>query len=138
MERVEPFASAALEKLDIDRWELSILFCGDEFIAGLNRQYRQIGKPTDILSFEQGDEYIDEDGITWFTAGDLVISVPALQRNAVNFEVSEDEELKRLLIHGILHLKGFDHSDNSPEQEMLVLQEQVLSAMRDLPPIIVK
>ncbi|MDR1747601.1 MAG: rRNA maturation RNase YbeY [Spirochaetaceae bacterium] len=136
--RVESFTSAVLEKLGIDRWELSILFCDDPFIAELNSTYRRIEGPTDILSFEQGDEYIDDEGNTWFSAGDLVISVHTLAENAMEFGVTEDEELKRLIIHGILHLKGLDHSDNSPEQEMLVLQEQLLASLSGLPPVIAK
>ena len=62
----------------------------------------------------------------WFSAGDIVISVDTLAKNAVEFDVSQDQELKRLLIHGILHLSGMDHSDNSPEQPMLQFQEIVL------------
>ena len=73
------------------------------------------------------ERYTDEEGTEWFTAGDIVISLDSLKKNCSDFEVSEDEELKRLLIHGILHLAGYDHSDNSPEQEMLKLQERILA-----------
>jgi len=55
--------------------------------------------------------------------------VDTLFKNAEEFSVSPDEELKRLLVHGILHLAGYDHSDNSPEQEMLKLQESILSGL---------
>ena len=82
--------------------------------------------PTDVLSFNAGSTYQDEEGVEWFSAGDIVISVDTLAKNAVEFEVSQDQELKRLLIHGVLHLSGMDHSDNSPEQPMLQFQEIVL------------
>lgn len=131
MSKIEPFLSNVLKSLDISGWELSVLFCRDSFIHELNKQYRQIDNPTDVLSFENGDEYIDEDDITWFTAGDIVISLDTLKKNTEEFNVSADEELKRLLIHGILHLDGYDHSDNSPEQEMLVLQEKLLPQFLD-------
>lgn len=127
IDRVEPFAQKVLARLDIEGWELSILFCGDEFIQKLNAQYRDIDSATDVLSFEQGDEYIDDDDQTWFNAGDIVISLPALARNSEDFSVTLDEELKRLIVHGILHLDGMDHSDNSPEQEMLQFQEHLLT-----------
>ena len=116
-------------------------------------EYRDIDSATDVLSFEQGDEYIDDEDRTWFNAGDIVISLPALDRNAEDFSVPRDEELKRLIVHGIfritsynvcytkllreelkrlivhgiLHLDGMDHSDNSPEQEMLQFQEHLLA-----------
>lgn len=123
---VEPFVEKVLAKLKIDNWELSILFCNDEFIADLNKQYRNVEGATDVLSFEQGDEYVDENDFVWFSAGDIVISLETLQTNCTSFNVTPNEELKRLLVHGVLHLNGMDHSDNSPEQEMLVFQEKIL------------
>lgn len=127
LDKVHPFMSKVLDKLEYKGWELSVMFCGDSFIRQLNKQYREIDSPTDVLSFEQGDSYTDEDGRTWFSAGDIVVSLDTLRRNAQDFNVTVDEELKRLLLHGILHLAGYDHSDNSPEQEMLKFQETVLS-----------
>lgn len=126
IDKIEPFLSSVLDTLDIKNWELSVLFCRDPFIHELNKQYRQVDNPTDVLSFENGDEYIDDEGNTWFTAGDIVISLDTLKKNTEEFNVSADEELKRLLIHGVLHLDGYDHADNSPEQEMLILQEKIL------------
>lgn len=127
LEAVEPFISKVFDRLDIDNWEISVLFCDDPFIAGLNKQYRNVEGPTDVLSFEQGDEYIDDEDTTWFNAGDIVISVDMLRKNAENFDVGTNDELKRLLVHGILHLEGMDHEDNSPEQEMLQFQEHLLT-----------
>lgn len=130
---VETFIQAVLSDLDISHWELSVLFCKDSFIADLNKQYRSIDGPTDVLSFEQGDEYTDDEGATWYVAGDIIISLDMLIFNAKEYNVSQDEELKRLLIHGILHLDGYDHEDEhiersaEPKGEMLVLQENLLS-----------
>ena len=78
----------------------------------------------------------DEEG-TWFCAGDIIISVESLPKNAAYFEVDENSELKRLLVHGLLHLNGMDHGDEhiekgvAPEGEMLVLQEQILEELKD-------
>jgi probable rRNA maturation factor len=132
LSNVEPFVAKVLSRLDIENWELSVLFCDDPFIANLNKQYREIDGPTDVLSFEQGDEYIDDDDVTWFNAGDIVISVDSLRKNAEQFAVSINDELKRLLVHGVLHLDGMDHSDNSPEQEMLQFQEHLLVSFQDI------
>ena len=124
--KIEGFLEAVLNKLQLSGWELSVLFCKDDFIQELNKNYRQLDMPTDVLSFNSGSIYQDEDELEWFSAGDIVISVDTLVKNAVEFDVSQDQELKRLLIHGVLHLSGMDHSDNSPEQPMLQLQEILL------------
>lgn len=134
--KVEPFVQKALKRIGYDGEELSLLFCDDAFIQELNKNYRQIDSATDVLSFENGDEYEDEEG-TWFCAGDIIISVETLPKNAAYFEVDENSELKRLLVHGLLHLNGMDHGDEhiekgvAPEGEMLVLQEQILEEFKD-------
>lgn len=121
----ETFSAKVLEHLGKDNWVLSLLFCEDDFIRTLNRDYRNKDEATDVLSFAMG-EAVEEDGRTLFMAGDIVISIPALERNAVEFGVKVDEEMKRLIIHGILHLSGMDHVDNSPLQPMLVEQETII------------
>ncbi len=130
--RVENFISEVLNELNLKNWDISLLFCDDAFIQNLNKQYRDIDAPTDVLSFEQGDEYFDEAGETRFMAGDIVISLDSLRFNAEEFNVEINEELKRLIVHGILHLNGMDHSDNSPEQEMLKFQEELLMQYKNM------
>jgi probable rRNA maturation factor len=123
LKNVTPFIEAVLTHLGIDGWELSVLFCADPFIATLNKQYRDIDAPTDVLSFQYSE-----------TVGDIAISLDTLASNAREFNVPVDEELKRLLVHGVLHLAGYDHThtlDGSPQQEMLILQEQVLTELKD-------
>jgi probable rRNA maturation factor len=133
---VEPFVNHALIRLGYDKEELSILFCNDPFIQDLNKTYRGINNPTDVLSFENGDEYEDEEG-SWICAGDIIISVETLPKNAEYFDVDVNSELKRLLVHGLLHLNGMDHGEEHiekgvvPAGEMLVLQEKVLSELKD-------
>lgn len=130
--RVENFISEVLNELNLKNWDISLLFCDDAFIQNLNKQYRDIDAPTDVLSFEQGDEYFDDAGETRFMAGDIVISLDSLRFNAEEFNVEINEELKRLIVHGILHLNGMDHSDNSPEQEMLKFQEELLMQYKNM------
>lgn len=133
LDKITPFVSSVLDDLNLEDWELSILFCSNDFIAKLNKEYRGKDGPTDILSFEQGDEYLDEEGESWFVAGDIIISLDMLESNAKQYETTADEELKRLLIHGILHLDGYDHGEDhiqvgkEAQNAMLVLQEQLLS-----------
>ena len=86
--------------------ELSILLTDDKEIHTLNRDYRGKDKPTDVLSFATLDGQLLP-GMT--SLGDLVISIPTTRRQAKEYGVSFDAELKRLVIHGILHLMGYDH-----------------------------
>ncbi len=130
-EKIKNYVEKVLEELKFDGEEISILFCDDAEIQNLNKSYRNIDSPTDILSFENGSEYEDEDG-KWLEAGDIAISFETLPKNAEYFKVSENEELKRLLIHGCLHLNGYDHGEEhiesgvEPKDEMLCIQENAL------------
>lgn len=136
LEKIEPFMQKIMEKTGYDQEEISVMFCTDGFIQELNRNYRKIDAPTDVLSFENGEEYSDEEG-EWFSTGDIVISLDTLPENAEYFEVDKNAELKRLLVHGLLHLNGMDHGEEhiekgvAPSCEMLVLQEKVLSELAD-------
>jgi probable rRNA maturation factor len=125
--RCKIFTRRVVDALSSEEREVSIVFCGDDFIRSLNRDYRGKDEPTDVLSFPQSDGGASEvrvDGQA--SAGDVVISVESAAKNASAFGVALDEELKRLIIHGIMHLLGWDHEDNSPDQEMLKLQEKIL------------
>jgi len=124
------FAQSVLTLLQLDNWDLSLLFCGDEFMAALNEEYRRKAGSTDVLSFEQGEWY--EDGNKHrFLAGDVVLCLDALYRNADDFKVTPDEELKRLIVHGILHLSGMDHAGTEPDEPMLIRQEAMLKALAE-------
>jgi probable rRNA maturation factor len=124
------FALKVLDEIKRDNWELSILLCGDKTITALNSQYRNKFEPTDILSFALG-ETIRERGKTFYLPGDIVISLDTLRENAKYFEEGEDEELRRLLIHGILHLDGMDHKTTDKEEPMLAFQEEILDRLKD-------
>jgi len=140
--RLKRFAQTALVELGIDGQEISIVLCDDEFIRALNRDYRGKDYPTDVLSFAQREDEEALDGRTAAggrsrsrveVAGDVVISLPMVRANAKRFGVDEDEELKRLLIHGILHLQGMDHKTNGEHEPMIELQERVLRVTRGEP-----
>ena len=124
---VKDFMLKVLDVLGKDKWEISLLFTGDAFIQKLNKEYRGKDEPTDVLSFAQLDnkEAFPSKGGRFY-AGDIVISMETLAKNASYFGTSMNEELKRLLVHGILHLSGLDHENNNPDQPMLVKQENIL------------
>ena len=124
------YALKVLDELECSNWELSILLCGDKTITELNSRYRGKNEPTDILSFSLGEEIHDADK-TVYLPGDIVISLDTLRENAAYFQVSEDEELRRLIIHGILHLDGMDHAASGKSEPMLVLQEEILNKLKN-------
>ncbi|MDR2142885.1 MAG: rRNA maturation RNase YbeY [Treponema sp.] len=124
--RAASFINRVLVFLGLDNWELSVLFCGNSYIRELNSRYRGRDEPTDVLSF-----FLGENDGQRYLPGDIVISLETLEENAVRFKVSPDQELRRLLIHGILHLDGMDHASNVPEEPMLKKQEEIL---RELEP----
>ena len=133
---VEPFVLKALKEFNFDGEEVSVLLCEDAYMQELNKAYRQIDSTTDVLSFENDEEYEDEEG-KWKCVGDIVISLDTLPVNADYFEESRNDELKRLIVHGLLHLNGMDHGEEhiekgvAPTCEMLVLQEKVLEKLKD-------
>ena len=117
------FCLKVLDKLGIKNWEISILLCNDIIIKELNYKYRSRNEPTDVLSFTQDLEPIDD----IIYAGDIIISLETIKDHSVSFDVDIDEEFKRVLIHGILHLNGMNHKTNSmDDEEMLNLQEKIL------------
>ena len=136
IENVEPFMQKAAGLLKFDGEEISVLFCNDEYMKELNSTYRKIDSTTDVLSFENDEEYEDEEG-KWKCVGDIAISLETLPVNADYFDESKNQELKRLLVHGMLHLNGMDHGEEhleegvEPECEMLVLQEKILRELKD-------
>ncbi len=120
------FIGKVLHYLNIDRWELSLVVCNDSFIRELNSRYRRKDEATDVLSFTQSLEDTGEK----IYAGDIVVSLDSVKKNAVQFGVSVDEEFKRVIIHGILHLSGMDHTTNKAREPMLVKQEQILHSLK--------
>ena len=136
LENVEPFVQKVLKAFNFDGEEISILFCNDSYMQELNSNYRGIDSPTDVLSFENDEEYEDEEG-KWLCAGDIAISLDTLPVNAAYFEQTENDEIKRLLVHGILHLNGYDHEPEHIEKgvepvcEMLVKQENLLKELKN-------
>jgi probable rRNA maturation factor len=127
-EAAESFIGKVLAMLGLDNWELSVLFCNNSYIKSLNAQYRNKSEPTDILSFSIG-ETVPIGKRCIYLAGDIVISLDALEENTRFFKVSRDEELRRLLVHGILHLAGSDHVSNKEGEPMLKTQEEILTTL---------
>ena len=126
------FCEKVLSKLSLDNWELSVVFCTNDFIRDLNKRFRGIDEPTDILSFSQveGSDFPDVNGGR-SVIGDMIISLDMLQETSKEVSIPPQEELKRLLIHGILHLSGQDHNSTDSQEPMLIYQEQIFNDLRE-------
>jgi len=130
LERASAFAVKAMDAAGVEDWDLSLCVCGEAFMAALNAEYRGKEGSTDVLSFSLGEWAELEDGRRYI-AGDVVLCVEVMARNAARFGVAEDEELRRLVVHGVLHLSGMDHETNEAGEPMLVEQERILSVLAE-------
>jgi len=130
--RLRRFCERVLLEAGAAGWELSLLLCDDERMRQLNGRYRGKDRPTDVLSFprESSRRWRARPARGARITGDVAISMDTLKRNAREFEVTVDEELKRLVVHGILHCVGMDHGSGKG-REMLVLQERLLRALKE-------
>lgn len=106
--------------------ELTIVITDDEQIRKLNKQYRKIDAVTDVLSFPS-DEIDPETGIAYL--GDVVISYPQTIKQATIACHSVETELQLLTIHGVLHLFGFDHSNDEEKTRMWEVQNAALQKL---------
>jgi probable rRNA maturation factor len=113
--------------------EVSVDLTGDQRIRQLNRQYRGLNNATDVLAFPMREA----EGPLSSLLGDVVISIPTAARHAAESNRSLDEELVTLLIHGVLHLLGFDHERSPREADRMRRKEQeILHSLRPLPRLV--
>jgi probable rRNA maturation factor len=104
--------------------ELSVLITDDSTIRELNRKFRDKDKPTDVLSFPMGDEVAGR-----YLLGDIVISYETASRQATLMGHTVEEEIRRLLIHGFVHLLGYDHEINPEEEKRFFEKERYIEAI---------
>ena len=117
--------------------ECCISFVSSERIREINRDFRNIDKVTDVISFALDDEDEDMDPIKNFMAsdenfvtsiGDIIISVDRAKEQAEEYGHSLERELGFLALHGFLHLNGYDHQTEEEEKEMTGLQTEILTS----------
>ena len=109
------FAENAIETIGKRGSSATIAFVSDRSIRKLNQQFRNIDKATDVLSFPAGDE--DETNL-----GDIAISVETAAAQAKENGLTFDNEIAQLILHGLLHLSGYDHETDNGEMNRLELR----------------
>ena len=103
----------------------SIVFVGDEEIHEINKNYRNVDRITDVISFafeDDGEKLYNDIRVL----GDIYICIPQMKRQAIDYGHSEKRELSFLTVHGLLHLLGYDHMIKEDEEVMFGLQELIL------------
>jgi probable rRNA maturation factor len=124
---LETTATAVLQKerpaQDID---LCIVIETDEVLKDMNKKYRGMDEPTDVLSFES-DDMDPETGTPYL--GDIIISLEQARRQAEKSNHSLTAELQLLAVHGTLHLLGYDHAEEEEKRRMWSLQKEVLLSL---------
>lgn len=119
-------ASKTLNECLAEEVSLTIVVMGDEKIRAFNEQHRGVDKATDVLSFTA--DYLDPD-LGHRYLGDVLISLPTAESQAKERNQPVRDELQLLVIHGVLHLLGYDHLDEAEEKEMWTLQDRILKQL---------
>lgn len=136
--------TAAIEQTlrvsEINTAELTVVITTDEAVRELNRDYRGVDAPTDVLSFASEPTEIDgpalvvppelTDSLARYL-GDIIIAFPYAEHQAAHFQNSVAAELRLLVVHGTLHLLGYDHSTPEEKTAMWAQQNAVLQQFGD-------
>lgn len=132
VDRVHEVLEKAAEIEKLPDVSLSLTLVSKERIQEINREYRQKDTPTDVLSFplfENSAEWEKEDWEDCIELGDIIVSLPVASDQAIEYGHSLLREISFLVVHGFLHLLGYDHETTEEEKEMFGLQEKVLSEL---------
>ena len=115
-----------LEQEKVENAIFSIIFVDEQEIQEINKEYRNIDKITDVISFafEDNAKLVYND---FRVLGDIYVCIPRMIEQAREYGHSEKRELSFLTVHGLLHLLGYDHMEKEEEKEMFALQELILN-----------
>jgi probable rRNA maturation factor len=129
VEDLRKIASRVLEAEGLSSAELGVLVTDDETVRRLNAEYAGEDETTDVLAFSlrEGEEFVSPDRV--MRLGEVIISYPTASRQAAEAGRLVDEEIAHLLVHGILHLLGYDHAEAGEERVMRAKEEELLAAL---------
>ncbi len=132
MEEVKVLTDTILRFCNTDSVSLSVILTDDGHIQSVNRDYRNRDYATDVISFAYQDSDFPAPDEELEELGDIYISLEKTEEQAAHYELTFKQELRRLLVHGILHLLGYDH-EISPEEEkrMEEMEDRVLHHLRE-------
>ena len=114
---------------------ITITLANPDYIRKINKQYRGIDKATDVLSFpmfekDELDRKIEEkDFLPEDVLGDIIISIPRVKEQAIEYNHSFERELAYMVVHGFYHLMGYDHMEETEKKEMRKKEDEVLNKL---------
>ncbi len=122
---LDAYTKYLLEYMKIDA-SFSVIIVDNKKIHEINKQYRGVDRPTDVISFalEEDEDYEVKERLL----GDIYISIDKVYEQAKEYNHSVKRELFFLVTHGFLHLLGYDHMKKDEEEEMFSLQEEILDS----------
>lgn len=126
--RVEPIAAAISRHVEIDeRSEVALALSDDAHVRTLNATWRGKDRPTNVLSFPAAD-MVRPDGVA-MPLGDVIVALETLTREAAEQDIPIGHHFDHLVVHGVLHLLGYDHEDAAEAEEMEALEVAILADM---------
>ena len=122
------------ERLDKLKLYISITLTIPDVIKEINKEYRNIDKPTDVLSFpmfqrDEIQELIKKNYEVEDVLGDIIISIPRVKEQAIEYNHSFERELAYMVVHGFYHLMGYDHMEETEKKEMRKKEDEVLNKL---------
>jgi len=114
----ENFTAQALKAIGVNRQSVTIAFVSSRRMRQLNKRYRGIDRSTDVLSFPNGGDLVDDKS----SLGDIAIAVDEAEKQARQNGLEFEQEIAQLILHGLLHLCGYDHDTDRGEMNRLELR----------------
>ncbi len=120
-ELIAEWITAAIEEEDFTLGRIDYIFCSDDFLLDINRSHLDHDDYTDIITFP-----LEEDPVV----GEIYISIDRVRENASSFNTNFEDELHRVMIHGVLHLCGYDDHEEDDIEEIRAKEEDYLNELR--------
>ena len=125
--KLQEYMEFVVKKMDLSNASFNIIFVSNEEIHNINKEYRNVGRVTDVISFALEDNK-DITYDNFRLLGDIYIAIDVAYEQAKEYNHSKEREVCFLATHGLLHLLGYDHMKESDEKIMFGKQEELLNA----------
>lgn len=124
-DELKKLINQVIKRFSLEQAEFNIIFVDNNYIHNLNKEYRHVDRPTDVITFALEDNA--DIKLNHRVLGDIYISIDKALEQALEYGHSFQRELSFLTVHGILHLLGYDHMEKEDEKIMFALQDEILN-----------